>query len=54
MQHLHYGENKQGTKTLTYEQRRAGISGAQDEIDKANNNVSIAHADLGARNKSLI
>ena len=47
------GLDSSGNATLTYEQRRAGISSAQDEIDKANNNVSIAHADLGARNKTF-
>lgn len=47
------GLDSSGNATLTYEERRAGISGAQDEIDKANNNVSIAHADLGARNKTF-
>ena len=47
------GLDNSGNATLTYEQRRAGISSAQDEIDKANNNVSIAHADLGARNKTF-
>ncbi|PUE66878.1 flagellar hook-associated protein FlgL [Arcobacter lacus] len=47
------GLDSSGNPTLTYDERRAGVSAAQDEVDKAIDNVSIAHANLGGRNKTF-
>ncbi|MDN5068792.1 flagellar hook-associated protein FlgL [Aliarcobacter butzleri] len=38
---------------LTAEDKKTKISAAQDGIDKVIDNVAIAHADLGARNKTF-
>ena len=38
---------------LTAEEKKAGIADAQDGIDKAIDNIAVAHADLGARNKTF-
>lgn len=47
------GLDAAGNATLTYDQRRAGISTAQDELVKAQDTVVVAHADLGGRNKTF-
>ncbi|MCG3711674.1 flagellar hook-associated protein FlgL [Aliarcobacter butzleri] len=38
---------------LTAEEKKAGIADAQDGIDKAIDNIVIAHANLGGRNKTF-
>lgn len=42
-----------GNPTLTYEDRRAGISEAIDNATKSYDSAIIAHSDLGAKNKTF-
>ncbi|AXK49462.1 flagellar hook-associated protein 3 [Aliarcobacter trophiarum LMG 25534] len=42
-----------GNPTLTYEERRAGISEAIDNATKSYDSAIIAHSDLGAKNKTF-
>ena len=47
------GLDSAGNPTLTYEDRRAGISKAIDESTKAYDTAVIAHSELGAKNKTF-
>lgn len=47
------GLDSAGNPTLTYEDRRAGISKAIDESTKAYDTAIIAHSELGAKNKTF-
>ena len=47
------GLDSAGNPTLTYEDRREGISQAVDDIKKVIDSAVIAHADLGGRNKTF-
>ncbi|MGJ0331534.1 flagellar hook-associated protein 3 [Aliarcobacter cryaerophilus] len=47
------GLDSLGNPTLTYEDRRAGISKAIDESTKAYDTAIIAHSELGAKNKTF-
>ena len=47
------GLDSAGNPTLTYEDRRAGISKAIDEATKAYDTAVIAHSELGAKNKTF-
>lgn len=47
------GLDSAGNPTLTYEDRRAGISKAIDESTKAYDPAIIAHSELGAKNKTF-
>lgn len=47
------GLDSLGNPTLTYEDRRAGISNAIDEATKAYDTAIIAHSELGAKNKTF-
>ncbi|MCT7502178.1 flagellar hook-associated protein 3 [Aliarcobacter cryaerophilus] len=47
------GLDSLGNPTLTYEDRRAGISKAIDESTKAYDTAVIAHSELGAKNKTF-
>lgn len=47
------GLDSAGNPTLTYEDRRAGISKAIDEATKAYDTAIIAHSELGAKNKTF-
>ena len=47
------GLDSSGNPTLTYEDRRAGISKAIDESTKAYDTAVIAHSELGAKNKTF-
>ncbi len=47
------GLDSNGNDVLTYEEQRAGIATAQGELDKAFDQVVVAHADLGGRNKTF-
>jgi len=47
------GLDSLGNQTLTYEDRRAGIAQALNEMDKTMDAVVIAHSDLGAKNKTF-
>ncbi|MCT7522486.1 flagellar hook-associated protein 3 [Aliarcobacter cryaerophilus] len=47
------GLNSAGNPTLTYEDRRTGISKAIDESTKAYDTAVIAHSELGAKNKTF-
>ena len=47
------GLDSVGNPTLTYEDRRAGISKAIDESTKAYDTAIIAHSELGAKNKTF-
>ena len=47
------GLDSAGNPTLTYEDRRAGISKAIDESTKAYDTAVIAHSELGAKIKLL-
>ena len=47
------GLDSAGNPTLTYEDRRTGISKAIDESTKAYDTAVIAHSELGAKNKTF-
>lgn len=47
------GLDSAGNPTLTYEDRRTGISKAIDESTKAYDTAIIAHSELGAKNKTF-
>ena len=47
------GLDSWGNPTLTYEDRRTGISKAIDESTKAYDTAIIAHSELGAKNKTF-
>ncbi len=47
------GLDSSGNPTLTYEDRRTGISKAIDESTKAYDTAVIAHSELGAKNKTF-
>src|SRR5574344_1835155 len=47
------GLDSAGNPTLTYEDRREGISKAIDESTKAYDTAVIAHSELGAKNKTF-
>ena len=47
------GLDSAGNPTLTYEDRRDGISKAIDESTKAYDTAVIAHSELGAKNKTF-